>query len=151
MEVRVSSIDEPAVAALVLVHLRAMQEVSPPESNHALSVDALADPAITLWGAWDDGELLGCGALKVLEPGHGEIKTMHTAARHRGKGVARAILTAVIAEARSRNFAKLSLETGSDENFIAAQTLYQQFGFEYCGPFGPYEDDPNSAFMSKTL
>jgi putative acetyltransferase len=63
---------------------------------HALDLDALQSPGITFWTAWDDADLLGCGALKELDSSHGEIKSMHTAAQHRGCGVAKALLAHII-------------------------------------------------------
>lgn len=46
---------------------------------------------------------------------------------------------------------RLSLETGSMGFFLPARRLYQKFGFVECAPFGRYQDDPNSVFMTKRL
>ena len=128
-----------------------MYELSPPESVHALDLAALRRPEITFWTAWDDGALLGCGALKELDRAHGEVKSMRTAANQRRKGVARAMLEHIVAEARARSYARLSLETGSMAAFLPARRLYEGFGFTYCAPFADYTDDPNSVFMTRTL
>lgn len=128
-----------------------MHEHSPPESVHALDLTALRRPEVSFWTVWSDGELLGCGALKELTPAHGEIKSMRTAPAHRRKGVARAMLEHIIAEARRRAYARLSLETGSMAAFEAARRLYEGFGFEYCPPFGDYREDPNSVFLTCNL
>jgi putative acetyltransferase len=69
----------------------------------------------------------------------------------RRRGAGRAILAHIVAEARSRGYRRLSLETGSIEAFRPAQKLYESFGFSYCGPFADYKADPNSAFMSLKL
>ncbi len=132
-------------------HLQSMHTFSPPESNHALAMSELADSSVTLWCAWNGGDLLGCGALKALDETHGEIKSMRTADAHRRKGVAQVLLSRIIQEARSRGYSRLSLETGSNEAFLPAQKLYRKYGFEYCEPFGSYVADPYSVFMSKTL
>jgi putative acetyltransferase len=95
--------------------------------------------------------LLGCGALKELAADHGEVKSMRTAAVHRRRGVARAVLTHIIGEAVRRRYARLSLETGSQPPFEPARRLYENFGFACCPPFGGYVDDPNSVFMTKRL
>jgi len=118
---------------------------------HALDVDALRAPDITFWTAWSGSSLLGCGALKELSPAHGEIKSMRTASAHRRQGVARAMLTHIIAEATKRRYHRLSLETGSMQAFEPAQKLYESFGFTYCPPFGDYVEDPNSVFMTRIL
>lgn len=118
---------------------------------HALDLDGLLRPEITFWTAWSGRELLGCGALKELNPLHGEIKSMRTVSAHRRKGVARAMLRHIIAEARSRAYTRLSLETGSMQAFEPARRLYESFGFTYCPPFADYADDPNSAFLTRSL
>jgi len=128
-----------------------MEIHSPPESRHALNIDGLRKPEITFWTAWEDDELLGCGALKELDALHGEIKSMKTASHHLRKGVSKAILYHIISEARSRGYERLSLETGSMAAFIPARKLYESFGFQYCNPFSDYNEDKNSVFMTKEI
>src|SRR4029077_15465380 len=118
---------------------------------HALDLDALRSPGITFWTGWDGDHLLGCGALKELDRVHGEIKSMHTAAAYRGRGVALSLLKHIVEEARSRSYRRLSLETGSRVAFAPARMLYAGFGFVTCGPFGGYILDPNSVFMTFEL
>lgn len=151
MEIRLDDLAGVEIRALLAEHLRNMHEHSPPESVHALDLTGLRQPEVTFWTVWSDGELLGCGALKELTPAHGEIKSMRTASAHRRKGVARAMLEHIIAEARRRAYARLSLETGSMAAFEAARRLYESFGFEYCAPFGDYREDPNSVFLTRNL
>lgn len=136
---------------LIRGHLQGMHLHSPPESVHALGLEALRQPGITVWSAWDGQELLGCGALKELDPAHGEIKSMRTATPHLRKGVAAAMLTHLMDEARRRNYARVSLETGSAAAFEPARALYARFGFENCGPFADYMADPYSVFMTRSL
>jgi putative acetyltransferase len=139
------------MVALLHAHRQSMFAHSPPESVHALDLDDLRRPDITMWSAWDDGELLGCGALKALDATHGEVKSMRTATSHLRKGVARAILERIIAEARARRYARLSLETGSAAAFEPPRRLYAAYGFTPCGPFGDYVEDPYSVFMTRRL
>jgi putative acetyltransferase len=128
-----------------------MGDNSPPESIHALDLDALRGPEITFWAVWDDADLLGCGALKELDPGHGEIKSMHTAAAHRGRGIGARIVRHVIDEARRRGYQRLSLETGATDTFAPAHALYTRHGFQPCDPFADYSSDPFSIFMTLDL
>jgi putative acetyltransferase len=151
MDIRIGSVRDLAVAALLTEHRLRMRAFSPPESSHALSVAELADPSVTLWCAWQGDELQGCGALKALDALHGEIKSMRTADAHLRKGVAEALLLQLIAAARARGMVRLSLETGSHDAFLPAQKLYRKHGFEYCDPFPPYVPDPFSVFMSRVL
>jgi putative acetyltransferase len=151
MLIRLDDLAGPEIRSLLEEHLRSMHELSPPESVHALDLAALRKPEITFWTAWYEGELLGCGALKELDPTHGEVKSMRTASARRRAGVGRAMLKHIIVEARMRSYARLSLETGSMEAFAPARRLYESFGFTSCAPFADYTEDPNSVFMTRTL
>jgi putative acetyltransferase len=153
MHIRVDDLQGPEIRALLEEHLRQMHETSPPESVHALDLDALRRPDITFWTAWnaDASALLGCGALRELSPMHGEIKSMRTASAHRGRGTARAVLAHIVAEACRRGYERLSLETGSMAAFEPARRLYASVGFVECAPFGDYRPDPNSTFMTRAL
>jgi putative acetyltransferase len=150
-EIRLDDLAGAEIRALLAEHLDNMHQLSPPESVHALDVTELLKPDITFWTMWSDGELFGCGALKELSPVHGEIKSMRTVTAHRRKGVGRTMLEHIIAEARRRSYARLSLETGSMLAFEPARRLYESFGFEYCGPFADYAEDSNSVFLTRTL
>lgn len=145
--IREDDLRGPEIAALLRAHLDQMADQSPPESRHALDLDGLRAADVTFWCAWDGPDLLGCGALKAIDPGHGEIKSMHTSAAHRGRGVAARILTHIVDTARVRGYRRLSLETGSMAAFAPARALYERFGFTYCAPFADYREDPNSVFM----
>jgi len=153
MEIRRDDLTGPQVQALIREHLEHMSSLSPPESTHALDLDKLRQPDIIFWSAWEDGELFGIGALKELGDGHGEIKSMRTAARHHRKGVARQMLQRIVDEALQRGYRRISLETGARkyEAFHPAHRLYERFGFRECGPFDSYIEDPNSLFMTLDL
>lgn len=141
----------PEIAALLETHLDLMRATTPPESVHALDLDALRAAEITFWVLRDGGRLLGCGALREIDERHGEIKSMHTAEAARGRGVARRLLSHIIEEAKRRDYKQLSLETGSPEAFAAARSLYEAFGFQSCGPFADYVFDPFSVYMTLDL
>lgn len=159
MHIRVDDLRGGPIAALLQEHLDAMHALSPPESVHALDLDALRQPHITFWTAWEGEKLLGCGALKLLRSGasgatthlHGELKSMRTASAHLRKGVARTLLRHILAHARSAGMARMYLETGSAAAFAPAQRLYASEGFVPCGPFEGYKPDPHSVFMTREL
>jgi putative acetyltransferase len=151
MDIRIDDLQGAAIAHLLQVHLDAMHQHSPPESVHALDLDALRHPSITFWTAWNNDELMGCGALKMLGGTHAELKSMRTAESHVRKGVARALLRHIEAAARAKGIRQLSLETGPHAPFAAAQNLYRSEGFLECGPFASYTLDPYSMFMTKSL
>lgn len=151
MLIKIDDLRSPEVAKILMEHLDDMYAVSPPESVHALDLEKLRQPGVTFWSVWDGEQLAGCGAIKELEVGHAEIKSMRTAHTHRGKGVAIKMMEHILTVAVERNYQRLSLETGPQDFFMPARKLYERFGFEYCGPFGDYVEDPYSTFMSKSL
>ena len=151
MELTIDDLTRPQVHALLAAHLEAMRAGSPACSVHALPLDSLRAPAVTVWTAWEGGELLGIGALKEIEPAHGEVKSMRTADAALGRGVATAILGEILVAARARRYARVSLETGADAPFHPAHRLYERHGFVDCAPFAGYEPDPLSRFMTLEL
>jgi putative acetyltransferase len=151
LEVRRDDLSSPEVQALVREHMAGMMSSSPPESVHALPLDALRKPDITFWAVWRGAELCGCGALKAMDATQGEVKTMRTRPRFLRQGVGQAVLSQIMQEAKARGYQRLNLETGSTAPFEAAQALYLRNGFEICGPFGDYQLDPFSVYMTKLL
>lgn len=151
MNIRIDDLRGPEIEQLLAEHLRSAALHSPPESVHALGLEALRGPDVTLWTAWEKAELLGCGALKELDAFHGEIKSMRTASAHLRRGVARALLAHIIDEGRLRAYRRISLETGTGNAFEPARRLYASFGFSFCGPFAQYVEDPYSVFMTSVL
>ena len=152
MHIRTDDLTGPEIHGLLQEHLQHMRSLSPPESVHALDLDALRRPEITFWTIWSaDAALMGSGALKSLGGSHGEIKSMRTARAHLRKGAAAAMLDHILLEARKRSYTRLSLETGSVPGFEPALRLYTRFGFTRCGPFADYPQDPYSVFMTMAL
>lgn len=151
MHIETDDLTRPEVLALLNEHLTNMYELSPAENVFALDVTKLCAADITFWTVWDGGALLGCGALKRLSATHGEVKSMRTPKALRRRGAGRAVLAHIIEVARGRGYETLSLETGSHPAFLPAQALYQTFGFNGCGPFGSYLEDPHSVFMTLQL
>lgn len=151
MDIIVDDLSGPEIRELLEEHLANMRSLSPPESTHALPIEGLRQPDVTFWTVWEEDELLGCGALKEIDAEHGEIKSMRTVSRHLRKGVAKAMLDHIVAEAERRGYRRLSLETGSMAAFEPARLLYARAGFIYCEPFADYIMDPNSVFMEKKL
>ncbi|MFL4468860.1 GNAT family N-acetyltransferase [Tateyamaria armeniaca] len=143
--------DSPDVQALLIRHFELMRASSPEESCHVMEPGALLERDVTLLAARDGDAVLGVGALAQVEPGHGELKSMHTSAEARGRGVGRAILAGLLNEARAQGMARVSLETGTAGMFAPARALYAAHGFEECPPFGDYTVDPLSVFMTTTL
>ena len=151
MLIKIDDLTGVEIKELLNEHLIGMSQNSPPESIHALNIIELQKPGITFWSGWEEGNLVGCGALKELDSLNAEIKSMRTASSHLRKGVARKILRHIMNQAKEGNYRRLSLETGSMAAFEPARKLYENFGFVYCEPFADYVDDPNSVFMTREL
>ena len=151
MDIIDDDLEGAAVQALLREHLQSMARQSPPESIHALGLEALRAADVSFWSAWEDGELLGCGAMRELSPTHGELKSMRTSSAHLRKGVASKLVVFMIDIARRRGYRRLSLETGSSQDFAPARALYSRYGFETCEPFAHYALDPHSTFMTLEL
>ena len=154
MDAFVIAVDDPRredVRALLEQHLAFARAVTRPEDVYALDVEGLLDPAITLFSLREYGALLAVGALKELEPEHVELKSMHTAAAARRRGVGRTLLEHLLSVAAERGFRRVSLETGAGEPFAPARALYESAGFVPCGAFGGYEVSPNRALMTLFL
>jgi putative acetyltransferase len=151
MHIEPADLDSTAFIALMEEHRATMRAASPLESQHALDLDGLRRPDVSVWVLRDGDALTGCGALQRLDDTHAEIKAMRTAREHQRRGVARTMLAFLVDEAKRRGHARVSLETGATDYFEPARRLYATAGFEACGPFAGYEDDPNSAYMTRTL
>ena len=151
MDIKIDDLADGAVIGLLVEHRREMLQHSPPDCVHALDTAALRKPDLTIWSAWIDGELAGCGALRELAACHGEIKSMRTARQHLRKGVAAALLAHLMGIARQRGYTRISLETGATDHFLPARALYAKAGFQPCAPFAEYRAGPFSICLSREL
>jgi putative acetyltransferase len=155
LKIQLDDLSDPRIAAFLEEHLADMRRISPPESVHALDLQALRQPAIRFWSAWlpagQGDTLAGTAALKQLDAEHAELKSMRTLAQLRGQGIGRGLLDHVIAQARAAGVRRLSLETGTQPFFAPAHALYQGHGFTDCAPFGSHRPDPHSRFMTRAI
>jgi putative acetyltransferase len=139
----------PEVRALLERHLAFCVSETPPEHSFALNVDGLLDPKVTFVSCRDGDTVLGVAAIKELNAAHAEIKSMHTAAEARGRGVGRALLSHLIDTARTRGYQRISLETGTTPGFAAARALYESAGFVPTGPFADYPETGDNCFYTR--
>ncbi len=151
MQIHTSDTFDPRVTALLDHHVTAARAQTAPGSAHALDLSGLRAPDIAFWTGWDGETLVAIGALKMLSPEHGEVKSIHTLQTARRRGFGGQMLSHIIATGRARGMARLSLETGSWDYFRPAVALYRAHGFVRCGPFEGYLEDPNSLFLTLDL
>jgi putative acetyltransferase len=140
-----------AVVELLAFHLAEMHELSPPCKVHAMPLERLREPDVTFYSAWDGERLAAVGALREIEKGRGELKSMRATPAYRGKGAGEAILIHLVGEARRRGYSWLGLETGRPAAYVPARNLYRKHGFSPCEDFGDYIGDEFSVCMSRAL
>lgn len=138
----------PTIRRIIEAHVAHGDAAYPSESNHHLTADDYADTNVALFAAWDGADCFGILGIKEIGPTQAEVKSMHVLAAARGRGVGVALLAFVIDQARLAGTHQLFLETGSRGASASARSLYERFGFSYCPPFGEYQVDPESVFMT---
>ena len=149
--IRRDDLSGPEVRELLALHLAGMHAVSPPDGVFALDLSGLQAPDVEVWTAWREGRIAGVAALRRLESGAGELKSMRTHPDHLRQGVARALLEHVIGEARAKPLRTLSLETGSGAEFEPALALYRARGFQPGPAFGGYTATAFNQFLHLKL
>ena len=144
---------ESPVAQELIAALNAELSARYPEDDSAnhfrLTRDEVAPGRGAFLVAYDDGMPIGCGAVRRIDAGVAELKRMYVSPAMRGRGVGRALLDALVAEARQLGATRLVLETGPRQPEAIA--LYERAGFVRIPAFGEYEDHPLSVFMGKDL
>jgi putative acetyltransferase len=139
------------VRGLLAIHLAFSLATTPAEYSFAMDSEGLADPAVTFFSARRDGQLVGIAALKRLDETHAELKSMHTVEGARRLGIGRSLVEHILEHARTIGYQRLSLETGSTEEFVSARVLYGRCGFTPCEPFGGYSASSYNTFMTIEL
>ena len=150
-DIREDDLTGDQVRALLLLHLADMRANSPPGGVFALDLSGLQLPEVTVWTAWRDGRIAAIGAMKILEVGLAEVKSMRTHPHFLRMGAGAAILETIIAAAIARDIRRLSLETGSGPAFEPALAFYRRRGFENGAAFGGYGQSDFNQFLHLDL
>lgn len=141
----------PELAQVLDTHFTFCKSVTPSEFSYALAASDLFTPSITVFCARVDGELVAVGALKRLDTNHAELKSMHTLAKVRGKGIGKLMITYIENFAKSKGISRISLETGTHEPYKPARHLYESLGYESCEAFGDYFLSEYNMCMTKLI
>ena len=152
MFIEIRELDPSSTEAAALVNDldEYLLDLYPAESNHLDSVEELSKPHVHFLGAFENELPLGCGAVKLLDAGYGEIKRVYVKSSARGKGVGRKILLALEKIAAGAGYSVLRLETGIYQP--EAAKLFEDNGYTKIDHFGDYpNDDPMSIFMEKKI
>ena len=146
-----NNFDNPRVNTLLRHHFVQLRSNSPEGSTHVLDIEGLKIPSIKFWSIWDNEKLIGFGALKLLDEGHGEFKSIRISDEFRNLGYGIKLLSHLILEAKKNKIRRISLETGAGDFFKPARKLFEKAGFKTCPPFAHYKEDPNSCYYSKEI
>jgi putative acetyltransferase len=139
------------LAQVLQAHWLFCTSSTPIEHVYALDAAKLFNPDITVFGARIAGELVGVGAMRKLDQHHAELKSMHTLAKSRGLGVGKAMVAHIEDFARSSRIDRMSLETGTNEEFRPARELYKSLGYNSCDAFGDYVLSEDNMCMTKLI
>jgi putative acetyltransferase len=151
IEIGLDDLSDGKVISLLELHRYEMFKHSPPQSVHALDVEAMHHPDLSFYSARLDGRFVACGALKKHDANLTEIKSMKTKDQFLRLGIANAMLIFLIDNARKCGCSKVCLETGTVDAFIPARQMYTRAGFVKCEPFSGYVRDPHSVCMALAL
>ena len=143
--------DNPEVNKLLTKHFIELRAASPEGSAHVLDIPGLKDPSIKFWSLWEDEKIFGCGALKFLDKGHGEFKSIRVHDNFRNKGNGIKVIEHLINKAKMLDIRRISLETGAGEFFDPARKLFKRCDFKPCKPFAHYKEDINSLYLTKLI
>ena len=139
------------VHKLLTKHFIELRAASPKGSTHVLDIPGLKVDSIKFWSLWENGKLVGCGALKILDIDHGEFKSIRVHDDFRKKGYGTKIIENLIDKARGLNIKRLSIETGAGQFFKPARKLFEKCEFKPCKPFAHYKEDKNSIYLTKLI
>ena len=119
------------------------------EPMHGLHPGEESDPRLRFFLLQLGDEVIGCGALRELEPGIAELKRMFVRPAYRGHGYSRDLLTQLERAAQAAGVHRLRLETGAPQR--AALSLYRASGYVDIAPYGEYAGSLTSICMEKPL
>ena len=139
------------VNELLTKHFIELRAASPEGSAHVLDIPGLKDQSIKFWSLWENKKLVGCGALKFLEKGHGEFKSIRVHDDFRNKGNGIKVIEHLIDEAKRLDIKRVSIETGAGNFFAPARKLFIKCNFKPCAPFAHYKQDINSIYLTKLI
>ena len=154
-----------------------MASLYPAESNHLVSSESLRTGGAIFLGAFitpsitpnmpsspesamqsmknaalpsgiEVGECIACVAARFYrEAGYAEIKRLYVLEAYRGRGLSKALMSAIEAEILVEGIDCARLEMGIYQP--EAEALYRSIGYHDIPPFGDYLVDPLSQFLEK--
>lgn len=136
----------PALLALLKNYFASIASEVGPQDALAVASFYVREPAHS-WIAFVDGTPAGCVGLRPLSARSNEIKHLYVEPEFRGMQIARALLEAAHAQARSSGCEEIYLD--SLPSMSAAHRLYRRIGYLDAEPY--YQDDVHRIFMRLNL
>lgn len=99
--------------------------------------------------AYQNGIAVACGAFKMYDEEHAELKRIFTDASHRNIGVGAEMIRRLESKAKIKGYKYCVLETG--KSFQAACHMYQKAGYKIIPNYGPYVDMQDSICMERKI
>ena len=147
---RCALLSRTAVDLITALNAELSETYPEPGATHfRLDPDDVAEGKGAFLVARRQGKAAGCGALRTLGDGVGELKRMYVCPDQRGRGIGRKVLAALEAEARRIGLTRIVLETGVRQ--AAALRLYETAGYSRIPAYGEYIGSPVSVCMAKEL
>jgi GNAT superfamily N-acetyltransferase len=151
IEFRRKRLDSAVVQRLITALNAELESIYPEDGANFFRLDPeeVAEGRGAFLVAYLDGKPIGCGAVRLNEPGLAEIKRMYVDPRVRGRRVGRRIVEALETQARQLGAKRIVLETGPRQPDAIA--MYQHAGFSEIPLYGEYIGSLFSVCMAKDL
>lgn len=131
--------------------LRAPLTLAEARAAYTVTAGRLSEDRILL-AAIDDNALVGAVQLSRADAGNGrhraEVQRLVVRSDRRGRGVGRALMEAVVHEARKRDLKLLWLTTHADTN---ADRVYERLGWTRAGVIPDYSELPNGELAANAF
>jgi GNAT superfamily N-acetyltransferase len=151
IEFRRESLDSAVVQRLIKALNAELESIYPEDGANFFRLDPeeVAEGRGAFLVAYVDGKSVGCGAVRLNEPGLAEIKRLYVDPTVRGRRVGRQIVDALEVQARGLGVKRIVLETGPRQPDAIA--MYTHAGFHEIPLYGEYIGSLFSVCMAKDL
>jgi GNAT superfamily N-acetyltransferase len=135
------ALDSQPVRELLAARAREYEVIIPgwtPATASVVDPDDFRPPRGVFLVAFDGPRALGCGGVRTLSDGLGEVKRMYVLESERGHGIGRRLLIALEQRARDLGLARMRLDSHGNP---AALALYHSSGYR---PIDDYSGNSNA-------
>ena len=130
--------DEPPGRELLtelIAHFNAIYPGRAARPGSVTTPDEMVAPDGAFLVGYEEGAAVACGGLRRLEEGVCEIKRMYVAEGARSRGVGRALLEALEAQARALGYERARVDAGPEQRH--SKVLFAATGYAQIPPYNP--------------